>query len=293
MVATAPTAEVQAASPAVRQRRQREEELLVWPDLVFIEFISAVLFTITITVLSILINAPLLDRANAAVTPNPSKAPWYFLNLQELLLHMHPALAGVIVPTVALIALGAIPYFDHSNEGQGQWFAAPRAVALSLIGAITGIVGSLLLILWDGAKHVVLYERLTGEAWPSTLNWLSNARALQNDIAWPENWKHVPLGSKVLRTDLLGLPAVDLDVNIPGVIVEQILPVTLMVGLPILMSVLLWRRGLAHTRRDHMYAQFSGFIAVYVTLTIIGTAFRGQGMELLPVWEVLANPPVS
>ena len=81
-----------AQSPTVRQRarRQREEELLVWPDLVFIEFIAALLFGLTFTILGILINAPLQDRANPANTPNPSKAPWYFLNLQELLLHMHP-----------------------------------------------------------------------------------------------------------------------------------------------------------------------------------------------------------
>src|SRR5688500_14602150 len=86
-----------------RPRREREEELLVWPDLVFVEFISAVLFTITFLILSTFINAPLLNRANPDVTPNPSKAPWYFLNLQELLLHMDKAWAGVLLPTIALV----------------------------------------------------------------------------------------------------------------------------------------------------------------------------------------------
>ena len=97
-MAATPQAQTQASSAAVRarSRRAREEELLVWPDLVFIEFISAVLFTILIVVLAVLVDSVLLDRANPAVTPNPSKAPWYFLNLQELLLHMHPALAGVL-----------------------------------------------------------------------------------------------------------------------------------------------------------------------------------------------------
>ena len=70
-------------------------------------------------VLSAFVNAPLLDRADPNTTPNPSKAPWYFLNLQELLLHMEPAWAGVIVPTIALILLAAIPYWDRSSEGQG------------------------------------------------------------------------------------------------------------------------------------------------------------------------------
>ena len=79
-----------SAAPAARPRpkRAREEAVLVWPNLVFIEFISAVLFTITFSILSVFINAPLLNRANLNVTPNPSKAPWYFGNLQELLLHM-------------------------------------------------------------------------------------------------------------------------------------------------------------------------------------------------------------
>ena len=73
------------ARPVARpQARARDEEVLVWPDLVFVEFIAALLFTITLFILSVVINAPLLDQANADVTPNPSKAPWYLLNLQEL-----------------------------------------------------------------------------------------------------------------------------------------------------------------------------------------------------------------
>ncbi|MEE8422892.1 MAG: hypothetical protein V3S31_08980 [Dehalococcoidia bacterium] len=285
-----------AQSPPVRQRarRQREEELLVWPDLVFIEFISAVLFGLTFTLLAILINAPLQDQANPAHTPNPSKAPWYFLNLQELLLHMHPALAGVIVPTIALIALGAIPYFDSDNAHQGEYLATPRAWALMWIGAAVGFAGTVLLVLWDGQKHVVLWAWVTGNDiadWPAKLNWIRNARALQNDIAWPESWKAVPLGSKVLRTDLLGLPAIDLDVNIPAMIVEQMIPTGMMIGLPVLLSIVLWKMGMANTRRDHMIVQFSGFIAVFLTLTILGTFFRGLGMELFWFWEV--SPAVS
>ncbi len=82
---------------------------------------------------------------------------------------------------------------------------------------------------------------------------------------------------------------IDLTVNVPALIVEQIIPVTAMVGLPILLSIVAWRIGWAKTRRDHMILQFSGFIAVYFLLTTIGTAFRGKGMELFWPWE---NPPV-
>ncbi len=271
-----------AASRAVeaRKRRQREEELLVWPDLVFIEFISAVLFTVLIVALAVLVDAILLDRANPAVTPNPSKAPWYFLNLQELLLHMHPALAGVIVPTIALIALGAIPYYDNTPEGQGEWLSTPRAWLNTYVGAGVGAVGTLLLILFDDAQHAKIYEKITGADWPIPA--LRNLRAIQNEIPWPESWTRVPLGDKLLRTDLLGLPKISLNVNIPGLIVEQVIPVTCMVGLPILLSIVAWKTKIAQTKRDHMILQFSGFIAVYVTLTIIGTYVRGEGLALVP-----------
>ena len=150
----------------VRPRREREEELLVWPDLVFVEFICAVLFTFTFTLISAVVNAPLINRANANVTPNPSKAPWYFLNLQELLLHMNPALAGVVVPTVLLIVLAAVPYIDRSKEGQGVWFGTPNAVRITVFSGIFSFFGTVFLILWDSSKHVQVYEELTNSTWP-------------------------------------------------------------------------------------------------------------------------------
>ena len=311
-----------AASAAVRgrARRQREEELLVWPDLVFIEFISALLFTLTFIMLSIAINSPLQDRANPANTPNPSKAPWYFLNLQELLLHMGPALAGVIVPTVALIAIGAIPFYDRSPEGQGEWLATPGAKRLVWVGSLVGVIGSTLLILWDAAKHVQIYEMIVSApirdpqthevisgGWPKSLDWFRNARDFQEWLDTskyspiPEFARRIPLGNVEVPVDLLGvtngpLLLTDLSLqtippvlNIPEIIVAQVIPVTLMLGLPILLSVVAWRIGWAKTRRDHMILQFSGFIAVYFLLTIVGTAFRGRGMELYWPWD---NPPV-
>ena len=96
-----------------------EDEVMVWPALVVVEAVSAVVFTLILVVLSLLVNAPLLERANPNQTPNPSKAPWYFLNLQEMLLHMDPGLAGVIIPTITLVAIAAIPYFDRSPLGVG------------------------------------------------------------------------------------------------------------------------------------------------------------------------------
>jgi menaquinol-cytochrome c reductase cytochrome b/c subunit len=96
-----------------------EDEVMVWPSLVVVEAVCAVVFLGILFALSVLVNAPLLERANPNQTPNPSKAPWYFLNLQELLLHMDAGLAGVIIPTAALVGIAAIPYFDRSPLGVG------------------------------------------------------------------------------------------------------------------------------------------------------------------------------
>lgn len=96
-----------------------EDEVMVWPSLVVVEAVCAVVFLAILTALSVLVNAPLTEHANPQATPDPSKAPWYFLNLQELLLHMDAALAGVIVPTVALGGIAAIPYLDRSPLGVG------------------------------------------------------------------------------------------------------------------------------------------------------------------------------
>ena len=294
-MAAAQPAQAQPASEAVRgrMRRQREEELLVWPDLVFIEFISAVLFTILLLGLSVMVNAILLDRANPAVTPNPSKAPWYFLNLQELLLHMNPALAGVIVPTVALIALGAIPYWDTDHEGQGEWLATPRAWLNVWVGSAVGALGTLGLIFFDDGQHAKIFERITGAAWP--ISWLRTTRDFQGSFplwrdadpatgatAGPMQFLNAVSLDPLLRTDLLGLPKFSMTISIPEMISQQMIPVGLMIGLPVLLSLVAHRRGIAVTKRDHMILQFSGFIATYVMLTIVGTYFRGEGLVLAP-----------
>src|SRR5579884_858467 len=100
-----------AASPG---QGKQGNMVMVWPQLVSIEFVAILVFTAMLLVLGTLVNAPLDLLANPDRTPNPSKAPWYFLNLQELLLHMHPALAGVIVPAaVVFVLIPLIPYIDR------------------------------------------------------------------------------------------------------------------------------------------------------------------------------------
>lgn len=125
-----------------------EDEVMVWPSLVVVEAVSAVVFLGILTLLSVLVNAPLLERANPNQTPNPSKAPWYFLNLQELLLHMDAGLAGVIVPTFALIGIAAIPYYDRSPLGVGILGTSTKGrkiIAFTTVFTTVVLVGYILL----------------------------------------------------------------------------------------------------------------------------------------------------
>jgi menaquinol-cytochrome c reductase cytochrome b/c subunit len=113
-----------------------EDEVMVWPSLVVVEAVCATVFLLLLVVVSVLVNAPLTARANPNQTPNPSKAPWYFLNLQELLLHMDAGLAGVVVPTVALVAIAAIPYFDRSPLGVGILGTSAKGRKIALFTAV-------------------------------------------------------------------------------------------------------------------------------------------------------------
>jgi len=126
-----------------------EDEVMVWPSLVVVEAVSAVVFLLILTFLSVTVNAPLTARANPNQTPNPSKAPWYFLNLQELLLHMNPGLAGVIIPTVALVAIAAIPYIDRSPLGVGILGTSAKGRRIIAFTALFTVVVQVALIYLD------------------------------------------------------------------------------------------------------------------------------------------------
>ena len=155
------------AKETVRQKRERDEELLVWPDLVFVEFICAVLFTITfVAAVDAGQRAAARTRRTPDITPNPSKAPWYFLNLQELLLHMNTALAGVIVPTVSLIVLMAIPYIDRSNEGRARWFGTLNSVRITVFSLRLGVrAGSSWLHPLGRRRHVACVRAPAAAIW--------------------------------------------------------------------------------------------------------------------------------
>ena len=275
------TAQEQAESPAVRARarRQRDEELLVWPDLVFVEFIAATLFTITLTMLSIAINAPLLDRANPGVTPNPSKAPWYFLNLQELLLHMNPALAGVIVPTVALILIAAIPYVDRGSKGLGVWWYSARGTKIAIFSAIYTTVVTAALIALD--KYFPLKSNFS--------LWLQTA-----DTAPPGQTAGFLSGfTELMAGAFFGGATTTANATALGVLIEAIvgwiIPVICLTVFPVLHVILMKAVFKGIDLTEIILGLFTGFVTLYLVLTFVGTAMRGTNMDLYPPWALPPN----
>lgn len=98
-----------------------DDKVLVWPDLVYTELIAMVIATAVLIVWSILLKAPLEQPATSAKAPNPSKAPWYFLGLQEMLVYFDPWMAGVVLPTMIITGLIAMPYIDYNQKGNGYY----------------------------------------------------------------------------------------------------------------------------------------------------------------------------
>ncbi len=106
-----------------------DEKVLVWPDLVYTELICMVALTAFLLVWAIALQAPLEEPASSVKTPNPSKAPWYFLGLQEMLVYYDPWMAGVVLPSLVLVGLAAIPYLDFNKRGNGYYTINQRKFA--------------------------------------------------------------------------------------------------------------------------------------------------------------------
>lgn len=284
-----------------RQRREREEELLVWPDLLFPEFICAVLFTITFILLSVFIDAPLLNRANPDVTPNPSKAPWYFLNLQELLLHMDKAWAGVILPTIAIVALIIVPYFDRDEEGRGVWFGTKNAVKIFMFAAPYSVVVNTLLILFDAGKLEKLTRWVPGlqpitEQTPQgqieVHKGLQSVKDFEGRFAWPSDLRNIPVpfNQQVCDVQFKGIHLwCDFHLNIPGIMSGQVIPLSLIFIFTVALVYILFMLGWLRTRRDLVLALFTGFFFTFLTLTVTGSFFRGPGQQLVPPWDIVVD----
>ena len=120
----------EAAATPKKKIEEVPEKLHVWPYLVRLEFLCALVVIIALAVWSIVIDAPLEEAANPTKTPNPSKAPWYFLGLQDILVYFDPWFAGVVAPVLIIVGLMLIPYLDVNPKGNGYYTYHERKVAI-------------------------------------------------------------------------------------------------------------------------------------------------------------------
>jgi len=120
------------------------DKVHTWPHLLAAEFVAALAMTVFVFIFSIFVHAPLLQLANTNQTPNPSKAPWYFLGLQELLVYFHPMVAGVTLPGVGLIALVLAPFLDRnpSNKPEDRKFMTGLMTVHLMFWAVLVLIGS-------------------------------------------------------------------------------------------------------------------------------------------------------
>ena len=146
----------------IPEEARLDDKVQVWPNLVRVEFLAMLLVLLILVVWSVFINAPLEEPANPALTPNPSKAPWYFLGLQELLVYFDPWIAGVVLPSIIIVGLMIIPYVDINEKGNGYYTFKERKFAI-----LTFCFG--FLILW--VSLIVLGTFMRGPGWNFFLPW--------------------------------------------------------------------------------------------------------------------------
>src|SRR5579883_2859052 len=127
-----------------RVEKQLEDSVFVWPHLLVREFLAAMLMTVVLTMVSIVIDAPLRDHSNPNLTPSPAKAPWYFLGLQEELHYFPPTVAGVLLPGFVLVALAILPYVDRnpSRAFEDRKLSIALFTIFALFFAVTVLAGS-------------------------------------------------------------------------------------------------------------------------------------------------------
>ena len=162
-------------------------EIHVWPYLVRIEFLVTVIVTVILFVWSILLNAPLEEPANPNLTMNPSKAPWYFLGLQEMLVYFDPWIAGVVMPSIIMIGLMVFPYVDANPLGNGYYTLKQRRFAPGWIWFWPGQTWDHNAVVFD--KNVDLHDWIATSA---------IGKALHLGVVLQSNWGKWIFGALVV-----------------------------------------------------------------------------------------------
>ena len=122
---------METGAPPVEGTSENREKVWTWPNLVYTELMAGTLCVVLLVLWSIFLKAPLEEPANPTWAPNPAKAPWYFLGLQEMLVYFDPWMAGVVLPVLIIVGLIAIPFIDTNPKGNGYYTIAQRKIAVT------------------------------------------------------------------------------------------------------------------------------------------------------------------
>jgi Cytochrome b(C-terminal)/b6/petD len=185
------------------EKADSDKKVFTWPDLVYVELIALIICSIIMIVWSIVLKAPLEEPANPGAAPNPAKAPWYFLGLQELLVYFDPWMAGVVLPSLIVVGLMAIPYIDTNPRGNGYYSFRERKFEILLF--CFGFI-----ILW--VVLIILGTFMRGPNWnffgpyeywdPNKLVPLNNVSV--SEIFWVK-WLHTALPTFWLTREIPGI----------------------------------------------------------------------------------------
>jgi len=225
-----------------------DKKVETWPNLVRIEMLVSMVVIAGLMLWSILLDAPLEEHANPSVTPNPAKAPWYFLGLQEMLVYFDPWIAGVVIPGLIIFGLMAIPYLDINPKGNGYFTFSERknAIIIFCFG---------FLMLWILLIVIGVFMRGPGWLW-----------------YWPwEAWDHnrVVFKANIDLTQYFGIDSRSLTGSVIGGSV-----VILYFGLGMILPYFLWKK------RKSDFLKRLGMMR-YITLSFLFWAMIGLPIKII------------
>jgi len=210
------------------------EKVPTLPHLVSIEFVFALVMLALLVTWAAWVNAPLEAAADPNHSPNPAKAAWYFMGIQELLLHFHPLVGAIVIPTLGLGALVAFPYLRFDSDSEGVWFRSRKGRRMAWFAVMTALLITPALVILD--EYALDFTAM--------------------------------------------LP------TLPTLISNGVLPLAIL-----LLMLVLYGAGIKRLfradRDETRQALFVLLMIAFVVLTVIGVAFRGEGMALMWTWEVL------
>jgi menaquinol-cytochrome c reductase cytochrome b/c subunit len=143
--------ELVKGAPTTMLEKGPDDTVFSFPVVILLEVLLGLGLSAALLFMSLLRNAPLEEFANPNITTDPAKAPWYFMGLQEMLEHGHPTLMAVILPTIMVLFVLAIPYLDNSRNGAGRWFTSRRGKQFTKYTALYAVVIMPAFILIDSA----------------------------------------------------------------------------------------------------------------------------------------------